>query len=110
MISEQPSEGYPYLEGTAGHGNERIMINKDKFIIGRLGSMVDYMIQDRTVGKLHADIRCREGSCCVIDLNSKNGTYINDVRIISNKEHEIKDGDEIRFSGFKYIFRQKAVL
>ncbi len=110
MLSEPPPADRPYLEGTAGSGNERIMLGKDKYIIGRLAGMADHIIQDKTVGKLHAEIRCRENNCCIIDLNSKNGTYINDIRITSNKEHGIKDEDRIRFSGFEYVFRQKGVL
>lgn len=106
MISEVPLMNYPYLESLGAQKGERIMINKDRFIIGRLGSMVDYVIQESTVGKLHAQITGDGGSYFLKDLNSKNGTYINDTRIISNKECEIKNNDKIRFSSFEYIFRQ----
>lgn len=106
MISEVPKDNYPYLERAGEQSLERIKLNKSRFIIGRLGSMVDHIIQDSTIGKLHAEITCREGSYYIKDLNSKNGTYINGVRIASNDEHEIKYDCRIRFSGYEYIFRQ----
>ncbi|HYE81871.1 MAG TPA: DUF6382 domain-containing protein [Clostridia bacterium] len=105
MISEVSTDNHPYLESTEAHGGDRVIINKDKFIIGRLGSMVDHLIQGSTVGKLHAEITGSREGYYIRDLNSKNGTYVNGVRIASNKEHEIKDNDRIRFSSYEYIFR-----
>ncbi len=105
MISEALSEAHPYLESIGAHKGERIRIDKDRFLIGRLGSMVDYVIQGSTVGKLHAEIMARGGGYLLKDLNSRNGTYINDSRIVSNKEFEIKNNDKIRFSNYEYIFR-----
>jgi len=74
-----------------------------------LDSMVDYAVQDNTIGKLHAEISVTEGNYYVRDLNSKNGTYINNVRIPSNKEWEIKGNDRVRLSNYEYIFRQREV-
>lgn len=106
MISEATPENYPYLERKEENNIEKIVINKGKFIIGRLDSMVDHIIHDGTIGKLHAEIRCREGSYYLTDLNSKNGTYINGERITSNKEYEMKSNCRIRFSCYEYNFRQ----
>ncbi|MHB1394035.1 MAG: DUF6382 domain-containing protein [Clostridia bacterium] len=110
MISESAWSNHPYLESVGAHAGERVIINKYKFVIGRLGSMVDYIVPGSTVGKLHAEITVNEGIYSIRDLNSKNGTYLNDVRISSNKECEIKNNDRIRFSDFEYIFRQQKVL
>ncbi len=110
MISEDTWSNHPYLESVGEHSGERVIINKDKFVIGRLGSMVDYIVPGSTVGKLHAEITVNEGIYSIRDLNSKNGTYLNDVRISSNKECEMKNNDRIRVSDFEYIFRQQKVL
>lgn len=110
MMAQASEQDCPYLEGVGIHSGERIIINKDKFVIGRLGSMVDYIIQGSTIGKLHAEITAAKGIYCIRDLNSKNGTYINDVRIPSNKEFELKDRDRIRLSNLEYVFRQQQVL
>lgn len=106
MISDIPKDYHPYLEGVGAYIGKKVIINKDKFVIGRLSSMVDYIIQGSTVGKLHAEITNNEGKYYLKDLNSKNGTYINGVRITSNMECEIKNNDKIRFSNYECIFRQ----
>ncbi|HWR60596.1 MAG TPA: FHA domain-containing protein, partial [Clostridia bacterium] len=106
MILEAPGSDYPYLERAGEHNGERIIIGKDRFTIGRLGSMVDHVIPDGTIGKLHAEIISREGSYYLTDLNSKNGTYINGERIASNMEYEITGSCRIRFSNYEYLFRQ----
>lgn len=108
MISEASSLSYPYLERVGAHSNERIVIDKDRFIIGRLGSMVDHVISDGTIGKLHAEIKSRDGDYYLTDLNSKNGTYINGERIASNKEHQINGSCRIKFSEYEYLFRHKT--
>lgn len=110
MISEAPRNCHPYLESIGDNRIERVTINKDKFIIGRLGSMVDYIVQGSTIGKLHAEISAKDGVFHIRDLNSKNGTYVNGTRIPSNKELEIKSNDIVRFSNYEYVFRQEEAL
>lgn len=107
LISEISSEDAPYFESIGEPPIQRIIINKGKFMIGRFANMADYVVQDRTVGKLHAEVSEREGRYFIKDLNSKNGTYVNDARIPSNKEWEIKSNDRIRFSNFEYVFKKK---
>lgn len=107
LISEAPKNCYPYLESIGSNRVERIVINKNKFLIGRLGSMVDHIIQGNTIGKLHAEITVSEGLFYIKDLNSKNGTYVNGVRIPGNNEYEIKGNDIIRFSNYEYVFRKQ---
>lgn len=109
MISEVSKDNHPYLESIVDNRLIKIIINKEKFIIGRLVNMVDYVVQGNTIGKLHAEISIKEGGYYIRDLNSKNGTYVNDKRIPSNKEWEIKNNDRIRFSNFEYVFRQQEV-
>ncbi len=110
IVPDNPSDNYPYLEGIGDNRAEKIIISKNKFIIGRLDSMADYVMKGNTIGKLHAEIFLAEGSYHIRDLNSKNGTYINGVRIPSNKEWAIKSNDRIKFSDLEYIFRQRGVL
>lgn len=109
IISEAPKNSHPYLESIGTNRIERIIINKNKFRIGRLGSMVDHIMHGNTIGKLHAEITINEGLYRIKDLNSKNGTFVNGVRIPNNKEYEIKENDMIRFSNYEYIFRKQEV-
>lgn len=83
---------------------EIINIDKCDFLIGRLQSHVDYVIKNNAVGKIHAQIISRDDKYYIKDLNSKNGTYINEERIVSNTEYEIKSGDRITFANSQYVF------
>lgn len=83
---------------------EKIAINKDSFIIGRLKNIVDYEIENKTVGKMHAKFIKQENKYYLIDLESKNGTYINSTKLMPNSLYEVEDGAKIIFSNVKYTF------
>ena len=94
-----------YLIGNHQGNTEQIQINKDEFIIGRLKEAVDYDIANKTVGKIHAKFIRRDGKFYLIDLESKNGTYINSKRLESNSSYEVENGAAIIFSNAKYTFK-----
>ena len=83
---------------------KRIEIDKDEFIIGRFKEVVDYNIVNKTVGKIHSKIIKRGNKFYLIDLDSKNGTYINSSKLKPNIPCEIKVGSVIVFSNAKYTF------
>jgi pSer/pThr/pTyr-binding forkhead associated (FHA) protein len=86
------------------NGDEDIFLNKDDFIIGRLADHVDHVIQNNSVGKLHAQVLCRNGICHIKDLNSVNGTFINGNRIDSNKEYELKENDRVLLANSEFVY------
>lgn len=89
---------------TSDNFGEKIEINKDSFIIGRLKNVVDYEIENKTVGKMHAKFIKQDNKYYLIDLESKNGTYINSTKLMPNSLYEVKDGANIIFSNVKYTF------
>jgi hypothetical protein len=86
----------------AGEGD--IVLDRDDFIIGRLEGHVDHVLNNNAVGKLHAELLNRNGISYVKDLNSMNGTFINNNRIESNKEYELRANDLLRLANSEYIF------
>ena len=103
-ILGQEAKQSPYLQGIKNGVMEQIPITKSSFIVGRLKEQVDYVSQKGTVGKVHAEIICRDGRYLLKDLNSRNGTYLNSVRIDSNKEYDITHNDKITFANDEYLF------
>lgn len=95
---------FPILKCKNAGEFEDILIDKPDFIIGRLADQVDHVCGSNAVGKVHSQIISREGICCIKDLNSKNGTFLNNSRIESNKEYEIRGGDLIAFANCEYVF------
>ncbi|MGL5649511.1 MAG: DUF6382 domain-containing protein [Clostridium sp.] len=85
---------------------EKIKITNNDFIIGRLKDEVDFCIPIKTVGKTHAKIVKEKNENYLIDINSKNGTYLNGKRLDANKAYQLTDNDEIIFVNNKYIYKE----
>lgn len=84
---------------------EVIKINKPVFRIGKERSYVDYFVtNNNAISRSHADIITRESGYFVIDLNSKNGTYINNVPLAIQEETRISDGDILRLGNEEFEF------
>jgi len=99
-----PDETFPYLLGGKDSMPKIIPIVKPDFVVGRLQSQVDHVIHNKAVGKVHARIISREGSYYVMDFNSRNGTFINGVRIDCSTEVEIRNNDRLAFANSEYVF------
>ena len=84
---------------------ENISINKPVFRLGKEKSYADYFVSNNNaVSRSHADIITRGQRVFVIDLNSKNKTYINDLPIPVQQETEIFNGDRLRLPNEEFIF------
>lgn len=108
----QGSDETTVLSATQAYGTltrektgEKISINRDNFKIGRERSRVDYCISDNTaVGRHHATIVSRNGEMFIVDQNSRNFTFINDVKVTPNAETKINSGDKISLGDEVFIF------
>jgi PAS domain S-box-containing protein len=68
-------------------------IEKDESVIGR-GGEVDFVVDDLGVSRRHARVLRRpDGVCLLVDLSSRNGTYVNGLRIRSSP---LREGDKIQ--------------
>lgn len=87
--------------------NERIVVKTPEFRLGRDPEFADYCFNERDlgVGKSHAIIYCRDGDYCVVDLNSRNHTFVNGEQIPSSTEFIIQSGDSIRFANIDFDFK-----
>lgn len=85
---------------------ELISINKPVFRIGKEKSYSDYFISSNDkVSRSHADIITRGQRFFVMDLNSKNRTYINEKVLPGRQEVEIFNKDKISFANEEFEFR-----
>lgn len=85
---------------------ETISVNKPVFRLGKERSYVDYFVtNNNAVSRSHADIITRSDRYFVIDLNSKNHTYINGQVIAIQCETEIFNGDTLRLGNEDFEFR-----
>ena len=84
------------------YGGERLLVNKDRFIIGRGRQSSDLTIKDPNVSRQHAMIEFLNGTYYMVDMGSTNGVEYNGQRIARKA---IAEGDlfricdhEVRFS------------
>lgn len=88
----------------------RVIIDKAEFRLGRSREYADYSItENRAVGSLHAKIITRDGKYFVVDMNSKNHTYVNGSRINSMVEVPVQSGDSIRLANEELRFEITTV-
>ncbi|HHW48865.1 MAG TPA: FHA domain-containing protein [Clostridiaceae bacterium] len=95
---------HAFLKGNNNGVFEIIEITRPDFLIGRLKEHVDYVCANNAIGKVHAQIIKRDGLYFIKDMNSRNGTYLNNVRIDPGKEYEIKNNDRITLANSEYTF------
>lgn len=80
----------------------RYPLGPGKVVIGR-GDGVEVRVQDNSVSRSHATVETTDDGCYICDLNSLNGTHINDVPVCG--AHKLGDGDYIRVGNaiFRYL-------
>ncbi len=84
---------------------ETIAITKPEFSIGREMSKVDYCVKDNNaVGRRHAEIVSRGGETYIVDRNSTNGTFVNNVRVGAGVETKLSSGDTIMLADEEFTY------
>ncbi|MBQ3545507.1 MAG: FHA domain-containing protein [Lachnospiraceae bacterium] len=82
-----------------------IIITGYPFIIGKLNARADYILDDKLISRLHLKIH-REGEEFYIeDMNSKNGSFLNDIQLSPYEMKKMEIGDKITIAKYDYIFR-----
>ncbi|MDF2523331.1 MAG: Forkhead-associated protein [Clostridiales bacterium] len=103
-ILSQIKKEHPFLQGKRKGTTEEVPITKSSFIIGRINDQVDHVSDNPAVGKVHAEIVTREGGYYLKDLNSRNGTFINDKKLDCNKEYPLNNYDKVTLANSEYTF------
>ena len=90
------NQNIPIILAQDGPLKGRNWVAKNELIIGR-DSNCDITISDRQVSRVHAKIEIRKDhKLGIIDLESKNGTFVNGDRLDS--PHVLEDGDIIKIA------------
>ncbi len=73
--------------------------------VGKLAGMVDMVINEQSISRMHARFSRSGSKVYITDLNSTNGTFRNGMRLEPNASELIEPGDEIRLGRLKFIYR-----
>ncbi len=83
---------------TGEYAGQEISIDRD-MLVGR-HQEADVLLQSAEVSRKHAALLLKEQALWVQDLNSSNGTFVNDFRI--ETESPLQAGDIVQFASFKF--------
>ena len=73
----------------------------DSLSIGR-GSDNDVVLGSKEVSRNHAVLSVANDQLYIKDLDSSNGTFINDERIAGNQSKDLKSADIVGFASFSF--------
>ena len=85
---------------TEALGDLRLTVN-DSLSVGR-GSDNDVVLGSKQVSRNHALLSVLNGELYVKDLDSSNGTFVNDDRIENNKTKLLNSDDTVTFASFAF--------
>jgi len=77
----------------------RFPVSSGVFVVGR-SSGCDLVVRHASVSRRHAEIQVLGDSVTVVDLDSRNGTFINDERIESS---DLAIGQKVTFGGVPFV-------
>ena len=83
--------------------SDTIRMSQFPFRIGKDDSLVNGVIMNPQVSRMHAIFTMADGKIYLQDVNSLNGTYVNEVRLQPQTNQLLQLGDSIRFANNVYL-------
>jgi S1-C subfamily serine protease len=87
------------LEVRRGTEIREYPLTKQNMLIGR-GADNDIVVIDSFASRRHARIKWHQGTLCIVDLASTNGTMLNNKKLDSHIPYPLKEGDVITIGDF----------
>ena len=84
------------------NGKEDIEISYLPFIIGKQDRICDYVLDVEGVSRIHLKFFEKNDLLYAVDLNSRNGTYINGKKLENEENIEMNNGDIVNICGMSY--------
>ena len=85
----------PGLELALESPTSRLVLDNRRVGIGRLPTN-QFVLDDPQVSALHAEVIPTAYGCLLIDLGGRNGTFVNEYRLIPDVPYTLRSGDKIR--------------
>jgi pSer/pThr/pTyr-binding forkhead associated (FHA) protein len=108
-IAEQPEDTAKILLKSPDEEQySSICIEEFPFFIGKLRKNVDYCLEKNVVSRYHAKLtKEEEDKYYITDLNSTNGTFVNERLLTSYEKKEIIQGDRIALANLNFEFQNR---
>ncbi len=103
ILKRAPRSGPATLElMDSGDASPVFAVDKESIQLGRIGDN-EIVLPDPNVSRVHARVGRHGDSYFITDLDSTNGTWVNEKRV---SEVELADNDVIRVGSTRLIFRR----
>jgi hypothetical protein len=89
LIAQRPGEGLSF-----------VVLDRGSLTVGR-GAPCDLVIDHASVSRRHAQLQRRGDAWCVIDEQSRNGTTVNGVSVVTQR---LRDQDRVTFGDVAFTF------
>ena len=86
---------------TGSHEGKEINVSSEKFLIGR-SEACHLRPKSESVSRKHCILVIKDNRVLIQDLRSRNGTFINEKRLPSDKAKVLKAGDELRIGKLQF--------
>ena len=87
------------------HKGEDFRLRVGKNVIGTAADC-DIVLTDKKISRKHATIRFEGGEFQIADLDSSNGTHVNDEKV---QKHDLIDNDVIKLGDIEFEFKCRAM-
>ena len=105
FCGEPKSENPPSRAGSVVFRGREFPLQEGENVLGR-DATADVLIDDTTVSRKHAAITIREDAVMLEDLDSKNGTYLDNVKLTGSAP--IRDGQTFVLGDASVLFRRSG--
>jgi len=101
---EEPQSGWQLVVASGAEAGRRFMLGEEAHL-GRSPDN-DVCIQDGEASRHHALIRCQDDGCELYDLDSRNGTWVNGLRI--SQPTQLQPGDKLQLGNTSLLLARAA--
>ncbi len=106
LLSASPAAG-ALLVPARDPAGRTIRIPETACVIGKDPDLCPLTIPEETVSRIHAKLHVMEDGIYLEDLNSTNGTFVNEEAVLGKEKKKLRDGDRVRFAASEYVFHEK---
>ncbi len=86
-----------------------VILDNDESVVGKDRLACDAVIDfNPAISRRHCKVTRRGARHYIVDLNSSNGTYVNDLRLSPDREQSIRVGDQIKLANSRFILKSRS--
>src|SRR2546425_2529562 len=87
------------------HKGEDFRLRVGKNVLGTAADC-DIVLTDKKISRKHATVRYEGGEFQIADLDSSNGTFVNDEKV---QKHDLIDNDIVKLGDIEFEFKCRAM-